>query len=108
MLRFGTGSLPVFCVAALFAGAAYGQNSSGTISGRVVNSSNQGLVGAQVQVCVNQTGGACPFTGQTDANGNYSAIGLPAGQYLVKVFPPAGSTGLGDAVRGPVNLTSPV
>ena len=79
---------------------------SGTISGKVTNSSNQGLSGARVQLCVNQTNGACPFTGQTDSAGNYFAIGLPAGQYLMKAFPPAGSTLLGDATAGPITLAS--
>jgi Nidogen-like/Carboxypeptidase regulatory-like domain len=78
----------------------------GTISGTVLNSSNQPLSGAQVAICVNQTGGACPFTGPTNAQGNYSAIGLPAAQYVVKVFPPAGSTNQRVVTSGAINLAS--
>jgi hypothetical protein len=84
----------------------HGGQPGGTISGKVTNAAGQGLSGAQVQACINQTGGACPFTGQTDVGGNYSAIGLPAGQYRVKVFPPAGSTGLQDRTTSAFNLAA--
>jgi hypothetical protein len=83
----------------------HGGQPGGTISGKVSNPAAQGLGSAQVQVC-NNTSGACPFTGQTDAGGNYSAIGLPAGQYLVKVFPPAGNTNNSVVTSPLINLAA--
>src|SRR3954447_12651772 len=83
MLRFGTGSLPAFCAAALFAGAAYAQNSSGTISGRVVDSSGLAIAGAQVRLTHQIKKAPRPYT--TTANGDFVFTEVQPGTYSIQV-----------------------
>lgn len=74
----------------------------GTISGTVYANSvapENVLAGAFVQVCA---GGACHTT-STNANGQYSVIGLPDGSYTAEAFPPGGSSLLPNTI-GPLTI----
>ena len=62
----------------------------GGISGTVTDPNGAPVGGALVQVCP-KSGDPCPWKGTTDTAGNYTATGLPDGDYNVKAFPPAGS-----------------
>lgn len=70
----------------------------GTISGLVFT--NPGVSGAFVQACNDL--GFCRST-QSDPSGFYALFGLEAGEYVMRAFPPAGST-LNPGTAGPVTL----
>ena len=77
--------------------------SGGTISGTVYANSvapANVLAGAFVAVCM---GGACHST-STNANGQYSVIGLPDGSYTAEAFPPGGSSLLPNTI-GPLTIS---
>ena len=77
--------------------------SGGTISGTVYANSvalANVLVGAFVQVCA---GNVCHTT-STNANGQYSVIGLPDGSYTAEAFPPGGSSLLPNTI-GPLTIS---
>jgi hypothetical protein len=61
----------------------------GIISGRVTNTTGNGI--ANVNVSVNDLSNNYVKGGLTDANGYYSAQGLAAGTYKVAFYPPQGS-----------------
>jgi hypothetical protein len=61
------------------------------IDGQVTDPASNPVLGAFVQVCP-QADGPCNFQGTTNAAGNYIATGLMDGEYIVRAFPPAGST----------------
>jgi hypothetical protein len=61
----------------LFAGIAFPQTVTGTISGTVTDSSGAAIAGAKVEVVNHDTGVA--RTIDTDAAGRYSALLLPLG-----------------------------
>ena len=75
----------------------------GSIAGRVLSAINQnGVPGARVQAC--RTGhGGCFWTGFTDSQGNYLAIGLPDGSYRVTAYPPASHNLLPNTI-GPLTI----
>lgn len=67
---------------------------TGSISGRVIDSSNQPVAGAMFDVCPESGATPCVWQGNTDATGNYSATGLGDGTYVVRAFPPSASNAL--------------
>jgi Nidogen-like/HYR domain len=75
----------------------------GSIAGDVTGGATP-LANAPVQVCP-AAGGQCLFLTQTGAAGRYLATGLPAGDYLVTAFPPAGSF-VQQRTVGPVSLAA--
>jgi hypothetical protein len=84
-------------------GAAPG---GGRIAGDVADGASpaNAQVDAPVQVCP-AAGGRCVFVSRTSAQGRYTATGLAEGDYLVTVFPPAGSS-LRQRTVGPVHLAA--
>jgi hypothetical protein len=65
-------------------GAAAQQQQQGTISGTAVNAANQPLAQRTVRLR-NMTSGQIVATTQTNAAGQYTFTGIPAGQYIVEV-----------------------
>jgi hypothetical protein len=61
------------------------QPTTGTVSGKVTNSSSQGISGAQVIVFNANTNAPIGVTTATGADGSYS-ISLPAGTYYIKIY----------------------
>jgi hypothetical protein len=80
----------------------------GSIAGSVHDAATppNGLASAPVQVC-RISDGRCIFQTLTGASGQFIASGIPAGDYNVTAFPPAGST-LSRATVGPVHVTAGV
>jgi hypothetical protein len=72
----------------------------GSIEGQVTDANGDPVLGALVQAC--QLGSPCAWNGTTNALGRYHAIGLPAGTYTVRAFPPAGSVLLPAQIDVPV------
>jgi hypothetical protein len=67
----------------IFVGAAWSQATTGSIVGRVTDTSHATIAGANVAAVSGQTGVSYP--GQTDSEGNYVIYGLPPGTYNVTV-----------------------
>lgn len=66
---------------------------SGSISGSVHSPGGVPLAGGTVQVCP-LDGSPCAWIGTTDSNGSYLAPALSDGEYVVKVYPPQGTSSL--------------
>jgi hypothetical protein len=62
---------------------AWAQSTTGSIYGRVTDSSQAVLPGAQVTATGERTG--VPYPGVSDSDGNYAVFGLPPGPYAVEV-----------------------
>jgi YVTN family beta-propeller protein len=60
----------------------------GTISGRVIDPSGNGVGGAFFQVCPSAFAGRCAVTGLTNASGGYVSPQIDAGLYDITAFPP--------------------
>jgi hypothetical protein len=76
----------------------------GTITGNVTGDTgpeNEVMNGALVQLC--RQGGNC-ITTSTNANGDYTFAGIPAGTYVGSAFPPFGFDDLFPDDAGPVTL----
>ena len=78
----------------------------GAIAGTVTDAATPAntLAGAPVQVC-STAGGRCVYLTLTGSTGQYEATGIAEGDYLVTVFPPAGSS-LFSRVVGPVHVSA--
>lgn len=81
-----------------FAGALYGQQGTGTISGTVTDPQGAVVTGAQIQVV--HAGTAAVFRTETNERGLYIAPGLPVGPYEVR----AEHTGFKRGVRSGIVL----
>ena len=86
-------------LAALLATFSYGQTTTGTILGVVTDASAARVPAATVTITNLDTGIARTLT--TDAEGRYRAVGLPLGQYEVKVE----LAGFQTAARSGIHLT---
>ena len=76
----------------------------GAIAGTIRDSSENPIPGAPVQICP-ASGGLCAFVTATNGAGAYNATGLPARDYTVAVFPPAGSS-LSSRTVGPLTVVA--
>jgi len=78
----------------------------GAIAGTVTDAATppNALAGAPVQVC-GVVDGHCVYLTLTGATGQYEATGIAEGDYLVTVFPPAGSS-LFSRTVGPVHVSA--
>ncbi|MEI9942477.1 MAG: nidogen-like domain-containing protein [Pseudomonadota bacterium] len=76
----------------------------GGIGGVVSDSNGQPLAGAPVQAC-RVSDAHCVYVTQTSTQGRYEATGLPAGDYSLAVFPPAG-TALSTATVAPIHVVA--
>src|SRR5205807_142157 len=72
-----------FAIALLFAGAMFAQSSSGVISGRVLDESNQTIAGASITVVREGTGEARNVS--TEATGEFVFTSLQPGNYDLTV-----------------------
>ena len=85
LLRRGLGSLfAVVLMFAITATGAYGQISSGTIQGAVIDPSGQAIADAAVEL-VNDGTGVSERSGSSDSNGNFIFSTVNPGTYTVRV-----------------------
>jgi hypothetical protein len=63
------------------------------------------LPGAPVAVCAAEGNTTCVATSVTGPSGRYRVSGVPAGSYVLRVNPPAGST-VSASVNGPFDITA--
>jgi hypothetical protein len=78
---------------------------TGSFSGRVTDPAGNPVPGARIQVCRSPAGAPCFWRGATNAQGDYTATGLPDGEYLVTASPPR-SACLLPATIGPLTITN--
>jgi hypothetical protein len=64
---------------------------SGSIEGTVRGPASDAVPGASVEVC-HDDGTSCAWYGTTNGPGQYRATGLADGDYVVRAFPPPGSS----------------
>ncbi|KNZ32454.1 MAG: hypothetical protein AD742_11935 [Methylibium sp. NZG] len=99
-------------------GSVWSDTGSSTGGNRVRDPSEAGLAGFTVEVLfppgtvinginvggqVVLTASGAPATAQTDANGNYSVVGVPEGSYQVRFRAPGPAGGAGPVIGIPVN-----
>jgi hypothetical protein len=70
-------------LAAVFAAAAFAQNTSGTLAGTVLDTSRAGVGGARIQVRNLETGAV--YRATSSPKGEYTVRELPAGKYEISV-----------------------
>jgi hypothetical protein len=63
----------------------------GSVVGTVSDSSSSPVAGALVSVCSTAAGSRSCYLGNTGSDGTYGILGVPAGNYVATVSPPAGS-----------------